>query len=218
MRLWSSRLSLIAGLKITNGFLPFSRWVSLPASCSRITLCFTAGKRILVRSYHAAWRYRILTICVAIVYGKKKEKLYAGTRYFSGYWFFQFQQKLPITSQTLSISTKVQNKNCKSSKDAINGAFTKIQSPYLITYEFSNIMMGKKPQTTQLRTAVREPPYTKMAPYCCKTVIYIKNAYSFYFCLWATWIQCDGQGLRYSCPSDQVLIRHILVSGEPLAL
>ncbi len=64
-----------------------------------------------------------------------------GTRHFSGHWFFQFQRNLPITSKIVSISKKLQNKSCTSSKDAINGALRKIQSPYLTIYEFSNMMI-----------------------------------------------------------------------------
>jgi hypothetical protein len=71
-----------------------------------------------------------------------------GTRHFSGHWFFQFQGKLPITSQIIFISTKLQNKSCITSKDAKNGDFTKIQSPYLITYEFSNMVMEKTSHDT----------------------------------------------------------------------
>jgi hypothetical protein len=88
----------------------------------------------------------------------------------------------------MSIARKTQNKSCTSSRDLINGVFRKIQGPYLITYEFSNMMMEKKPHTTQLRTAVCEPPYyTRLAHnFCCKVVIYVKEAGSFYFVLRAT--------------------------------
>jgi hypothetical protein len=73
-------------------------------------------------------------------------------------------------------------------------------------------MMLKKPNTTQLWTAVWEPPSSKMAQLYGKTMMYIKKACSFYFNLSAMRSHCDDQGLRYSFSSDLVQLRHI--SGQ----
>jgi hypothetical protein len=64
-----------------------------------------------------------------------------GTRHFSGHRFSQFQGKLQIAAKILSISTKLQNKSCRSSRDAINGVLRKIQSPYMLINEFSNMVI-----------------------------------------------------------------------------
>jgi hypothetical protein len=52
----------------------------------------------------------------------------------------------------------------------------------------------------------------KNGSFFLESVMYIKKACSFFFDLGATSIQCDDQGLRYSCPSDQVQLCHI--SGQ----
>jgi hypothetical protein len=48
----------------------------------------------------------------------------------------------------MSIARKTQNKSCTSSRDLIDGVFRKIQGPYVITYEFSNLMMEKTSHDT----------------------------------------------------------------------
>jgi hypothetical protein len=46
------------------------------------------------------------------------------------------------------ISRKTQNKRCISSRNWINGVLRKIQGPYVITYEFSKMMLEKTSHDT----------------------------------------------------------------------
>jgi hypothetical protein len=134
---------------------------------------------------------------------------FTGTRHFSGHCFFHFQRKNPITWKLTSITRKTQNKSCIQLQETWFIVSSKKCRPCTWLLMNFQTWWRKKPHKTQLRTAVREPLYTKFAHFCCKLMIYVKKACSFYFDVRATWTLCDDQGLRYSCPSDLVQLRHI---------
>ncbi len=48
----------------------------------------------------------------------------------------------------MSISRKTQNKSFTSSRNFIDSVFRKIQGPYIISYEFSDMMMKKTSHDT----------------------------------------------------------------------
>jgi hypothetical protein len=68
-----------------------------------------------------------------------------------------FKEKKAKNVQIIFYFNKTPEKSCTSLKDVTDDVF---KGPCLIHHEFMN-MIWKKPHTTQLWTAVCEPPFTK---------------------------------------------------------
>jgi hypothetical protein len=121
--------------------------------------------------------------------------------------FSSFKEKCKL----LSKPTKHHNKSCTSLKDQINGVFTKIQSPFLIIYEFSKVAMKKTQQDTIMDSSLWAS-LLKKGSFWWEARDVHKGSWFFLLYLSAMRIHYDDQGLRYACPSDLVQLRHI--SGQ----